>query len=342
MAALDPFMSVPLPNFAMEEELAPGRVRPVPAVTSVEPVRAVESREQMREEDRRAVLDAYEASALAKSLAFQASGQQAVAEKELRDPASVARANRNNVAIRDLVASFAEYDNSVAQAQFDRYLQLFVSLAADSEAAKRERRAREEVRARENALYASLGFLPGNISGEGSVLSLRMALAIDEWLRGRGVFLPSMLGYASSDGFRFMPFSGRSKGALRFGEVLGSYERMYISQYLREMARLGPENFLFYDQTGLGDLGLVERRRFLAEMRRILDEAGITAREWELRYVFGENEKLALDRLGLRAAELRRLEAYREAINTYYGMLRGLVRHYGAGIMSGSMGGASV
>lgn len=340
MAALYPIFDIPYPNFAMEEALAPGRVRPVAEVTPVGAVRAVESREDRPEGDRTTGGDAVEVSVASRDLASQVAGQKVVEE---RDSFLLARLSRENRAIRDLLASFSEYDNSAAQERFSKYLQLFVGLAPDSSAASRnERRGRDEVRARENGLYASLGFMPADITNEGGVMSQRIAVMIDAWLAGRGVFVPSMLGYGSSDGFRFIPFSGEARGALRAGEVLSSYERVRIAQYLREMARLTPEDFLFYDPTGLSELGLGERRSFLAEMGVYLEQARVDARAAELRYVFSEGGRLELAELGLRGDEAKRLEAFREAINTYYGMLRASVRQYGAGILSGMLGGASV
>lgn len=342
MSALTPYMDIPFPNFALEDELAPGRVRPVREVTPVAAVRAVESHAERPEGDRLPMTDGVEVSSAGQRLAEQVAGQMAATDKELKDSVSLTRSRRENLAIRELISSFVGYDNSAAQSQYANYLQLFVTLAADTNAARDEHRARDEVRARENALYASLGFLPADIGIEASVIMQKMALAIDKWLSGKGVFIPSMLSYGSSDGFRFVPLSTASQGALKARDILSSYDRWRISMYLKDMARLTPEDFVFVDPAGLTELGLADRRAFFTEMQQYLDKAGIEARAESLRYAFTAEGRLILTELGLRESEWRKLEAFREAINTYYGMLRASVRQYGAGILSGSLGGAGV
>lgn len=343
MSTLQPYIDMPYPNYAMEEELAPNRVDPVPEVTPVVPVRPVEPFESRAPGEEVVPADAVEFSAAAREISEEnAAGSVQRDSATLSggtrfDPVANAERIRDNLAIRDLIASFDNYDNSNAQARFNSYMQYFVNYAAAAGASGDAGLA--DVRNRENALYASLGFMLDNAATASTPIAERMALAIDSWLNGTGIFQPAMLGYSSSDGFRFTPLTEASRASLRAADALASYERSRIAQYLREMATLTPEDFMFYDPTGLGALPLQERRDFLQRMDELLEQARIDARASELRYVFNENGQLVPEELGLADdSELQRLEAMEEIINSYYAMLIASVQQYKSGIISSSLG----
>lgn len=335
MSTLQPIVDIPFPNFPMDEETAPDRVDPVPEVTATTTVRAVEAPENRVPGEEILFPDTADLSPAGRRLAETAANDAASGFDAVANAESI----RNNLGIRQLIASFDNYDNQAAQRRFARYLQLFASYAATPAATGQNDATLAALREREDELYSALGFIPGNVSAASTPIEQRMAVAIDNWLRGSGVFLPSMLQYSSSDGFRFSPLTDASRASLRAAEALASYERTRVAQYLREMSALTPEDFVFYDPTGLGELPLQQRRQFLERMDQLLQQANIDARAADLRYAFDEEGRLRAEELGLRnEEEIRRLEVLEEVINSYYGMLAASVRQYRAGIISASMG----
>lgn len=343
MSAIAPYIDLPFPNFAMDEIADPNRVAPLRETTPVTPVRPVESTAGKVPGEEIPIPVMLELSAAARRLARNRQRNTTPAdnaqETDSFNPAAEAERIRNNRSIRELVASLGDYDNQAAQERFANYLRLFENYAPPAAAATdADDSAVAAVRARENGLYASLGFLPADIQLSASSISQRMAVAIDDWLKGTGVFLPSMLGYASSDGFRFAPLTETSRQALRAADILASYDRVRIAQYLREMASLTPDRFMFYDPTGLGALALEQRREFLRRMDELLTQAEIDARAADLQYTFDEEGRLILEDGDLRNDdERRRLAALVDVANNYYAMLRASVEQYGAGVVSGSL-----
>ncbi len=189
---------------------------------------------------------------------------------------------------------------------------------------------------RENAYYDYLGISRAdNITME---MRENMAVNIDRWYLGEGVFMPQMLWYSDSSGFRFAPITPRAQEATRAPDVLASHSRPQIAGFLREMAGLTPFEFLFYDPTFLAELTLEARRQFLQRAQTALDQAGVRARAADLRYAFDREGMLLLDLLGLqRERDRLALDRFRADLSNYYGQLADSVRQYDEGIISGSL-----
>lgn len=335
MSALQPIVNVPYPNFPMDDELDPNRVVPVEGVTAPASVREVEAPENRPPGEEIIVPDAAEMSAASIALSQSRARQQ---EDDTFDPTAMASRIRDNLSVRELILSFDNYDNAMARKSYENYLRLFVNIAPEAVETQAGDAVMADIRSRENALYAALGFMPANLEPDTTAYRERMALAIDSWFAGNGVFVPSMLDYSSSDGFRFTPLTAQSRAATRAADTLSSYERTRIAQYLREMARLTPNDFMFYDPTGLGALPLEQRRQFLERVDQLLDQEGIDQRAADLQYTLDENNRLRIDDMELlEEDERRRLEALEESINSYYAMLLASVQQYSAGVISASL-----
>lgn len=335
MSAIQPPMDVPVPNYAAEEAAKPYETdRPVAAANAAAASEAVEA-----EENRAGYApaeDAVDISNAARARAETRYSRRARDEAEREADPLDAEFIRDNLGIRELIRSFENYDNGAARARYDAYLDLFARYGAADAAARRETGAVNALRERENAAYDILLFgrdESGDIAARRSVEQ-----AIDRWFAGTGVFSPNMPRYSSSDGFRFTPVGDAAQAATRANDVLASYERGRIAQYLREMARLTPADFMFRDAAGLGELALDQRREFLRRMDELLVEAEVEAIAGELRYVFDENGKIQLDELGLGEEYVTALDRLREEINTYYGQLRYLTYQYKSGIVSSALG----
>ena len=337
------FIDQPYPIYAAEAAAQPYEPAPVEGVSATNPVRAVEA-EELRPDvnDDTAASDATELSNAARLLARDAAREEMERRLEQRDEKARRDESlldavriRNNRSIRELVASFRNYDNSAAAERYNASLDVFSRYGAEYRDSG-ETGAVANLRAQENDAYLNLG-----ISHAGTVtreVREGISRSIDRWFVGEGVFTPAMLNYPSYDGFMFTPISPAAQAALRSADVLATYERPRIAAYLRELAALTPEDFMFYDPTGLGALSLQQRRDFLARVDQILARERIDARAAELRYSFNAAGEVDLERLGLQdREEIARLERQREEINTYYGQLANSVQQYDAGIVSESL-----
>lgn len=337
---LTPIVYPPYPVAAIEEVDLPYETPPVEETAATTPSRAVESEEDRPREDYPTSPDATAISNTARAMAetVATAGLAAATDGTTADfdPITDVRGIRNNRAIRDLIASFANYDNSNAQVRFNNTLTMFLRYGASSSATG-ETEAVADLRARENSVYERLGL--SNATGTSRTTREEVTLAIERWLDGQGVFLPLMVNYATVDGFRFSPLTTEARQALNAPEVLATYDRSRIATYLREMAQLTPEDFMFYDPTGLDELALEERRRYLAAVDRLLEEAGIEQRAAELRYERDEQDRLRAVEEDLRDEdERRRLDALQDRISGYYDELSASVQQYSAGIISSALG----
>ncbi len=341
MSALAPLVPLPYPDYNADRVDDDRDVEPVPEVNPVTPVRPVDSEENRPESE--APLPPTDAAVMSNTVRTLAAQHR---EADLAnptptgsrmppvsgDPLENAARIRNNLGVRGLIQSFANYDNSAARRRYDAGLNMFVrygpprDLGAESDPVAR-------LRLSEYKDYIAFGVTEGVTPNR--AYREAMAESIDRWLTGQGVFTPAMLRFASTDGFRFSPLTANARGALRASDVLARYDRAQTAAYLREMGALTPSDFLFYDPTGLGALALEARRDFLSFVQRILDQRRIDQRAAELQYAFDEENRIELDRLAaLRQDELRRLEDAEGEINTYYGQLLQSVRQYNAGIIS--------
>lgn len=341
MSTLQPYIDAPYPNFALEEAALPPVVPPVVEVTPTAPARPVEAPEDRPDGDQPAEADAMELSASGRALAdanetLQRSGRTLEQPLSAFDPAVEAGRIRNNVAVRELIQSLDNYDNAAAVSRYTANLGVANVYGASAVQAD-EGNVVANVRAQEDALYAALG-----VARPETVTDTRfrddMMRAIDRWLSAIGVFLPGMLRYSSSDGFRFAQLSEQAETALRSANVMATYDRPRVAQYLRELAALTPMDFMFYDPTGLGDLALRERRLFLKRMDEILRQQRIGLRAAELRYRLDENGRLVAEGEQLDREEQDRLAAQEEVVNDYYAMLKDMVKQYNAGIVSQALG----
>ncbi len=189
---------------------------------------------------------------------------------------------------------------------------------------------------RENAYYDYLGISRAdNITME---MRENMAVNIERWYLGEGVFMPQMLWYSDGNGFRFTPISPRAREATRIQDILASYNRTQIAGFLREMAIVTPLEFIFFDPTRLAILTLEARRQFLSRVQAALDQAGVETRAADLRYAFDREGMLLMDQLGLqRERDRLALDRFRADLSHYYGQLADSVRQYDEGIISGSL-----
>ncbi len=200
----------------------------------------------------------------------------------------------NSRSVTELLSTFENYDNSQAVSQYNNYLNVFTRYTG-SVADNIQENNEANMRAAENATYQYLG-----ISHYGTVTrQVREGIsnAIDRWYVGEGVFTPEMLNYSSGTGFRFSPVSPNAQQALLYRNVLSTYDRNQIAAYLREMARLTPFDFVFYDPTGLEALTLEQRREFLRLVDSLLADAEIQARAADLQYAFTDDGELDFDYL---------------------------------------------
>ena len=351
MSTFVPNIYPPYPVVAAEQAELPRETPPIEEVEAVAAVKAVESAEK------RALTGALnEADALAISESARATAVAAEARSEVNsslqatanafDPVQEGERIRNNRSIRELLASFADYDNSDAQARYARSLSVSgaygaaatsdtANASAASTASADEGDGIEELREKENKVYYELGFYPAGDPDRAE--RAEMEKAVDGWLEGNGVFVPSMLSFPSSDGFRFTPLTEEARASLHSADILSSYDRNRTAAYLREMAELTPGDFMFYDPTGLGDLPLEERREFLARVERLLEEAGAERRAAELRYAFDRQDRLDVNRMAIDdRAERSRIESLSGQISGYYGALMQSTRQYSPGVVSSS------
>lgn len=336
MSSFQPYIDTSYPVYPAEEAAKPYEPGPVEGVSESAPVQPVETEEDRLPEDNDAVALSNAARDLAKARLEETARNQSLASTADNAVLDAAR-TRNNRGIRELIQSFQDYNNTAALARYNNSLAMFVRYGSAA-VSSGESDAIANLRAQENNAYQDLGiYYADNITRDNRE---GISQAIDRWFVGEGVFMPAMLHFTSSDGFRFTPMTSEARMALRTADVLASYERSRIAAYLREMAALAPEDFMFYDPTGLGALGLEQRREFLARMDALLAQERIDARAAELTYAFNSENQLDIERLGLEnSEEIARLEGLREDINTYYGMLRDSVRQYDADIISSSMSG---
>lgn len=332
MSAIQPIVDIPIPNYAAEEAARPyDPDQPVTATGATTGVAAIEAEEDRSGLDYPTAQDASDISKAARALA-EATRSETEFDREA-DYLDGERL-RGNRGIRELIRSFENYNNGAAIAAYNNYLNMFVRYGATSSDSD-ENSTIAALRAQENAVYDNLGIS----HAEGVTRENREGIngAIDRWFVGEGVFFPAMLHYTSSDGFSFTPLTAEAKAAARANDVTASYDRSRIATYLREMAQLTPRDFMFFDSTGLGELGLQERRDFLRRMDELLDQAGIDARAADLRYIFDEEGRIQLEELGLDQQYETRLDQLRDEINTYYGELRYSVHQYKAGIISAAL-----
>lgn len=337
MSAFQPFIDLPYPNYAAEAAAQPYEAGPVESVTPVSPVRPVEPEESRIADEYPTPADLSEISRAARERSEQAyrNARQRRAEEQDRLLANRAPLDanriRNNQGIRELIQSFENYNNQAAVNRYNAFLGVFVRYGANY-VDSGEEGAVANLRAQENQYYEDQLAVSDNVTRanrEG------ISQAIDRWFVGEGVFFPAMLNYTSSDGFRFTPLSAAARPALRAADVMSTYDRNRIANYLRELAGLTPRDFMFYDPTGLGALPLEQRRDFLRRVQETLDQERIEARAAELRYAFNQQNQIDIDLLGLEdREELERLRRDQEAINTYYGQLLASVHQYKAGIVS--------
>lgn len=328
MSAIQPIVDIPIPNYAAEQAARPyDPDQPVTATGATTGVAAVEGEEDRSGLDYPTPQDAYDISKAAHALS-----ESAKSETEFdREADPLEGSVRDNRGIRELIRSFENYNNGAAVAAYNNYLTMFVRYGATASDTD-ENGAIASLRAQENAVYDNLGIS----HAEGVTRENREGInrAIDRWFVGEGVFFPAMLHYSSSDGFSFTPLTSEARAAARAADVTSSYDRSRIATYLREMAQLTPRDFMFFDSTGLGELGLQERREFLRIMDEVLERLDIEARAAELRYAFDEEGRIQVEELGLEEQYQTRLDQLRDEINTYEGALRFSVHQYKAGIVS--------
>ena len=341
MSVQQPY-EIPYPNLPAEQMQRPYEPPPVGAVTGAAASRSVEQ-EAERSTDNSAQTDmATISNTIRIWLQNAARIARERAEREAANEASFAEMAltnengiRNNPAIRELLVSFQNYDNSPAVQSYDQYLSMFTGYnPAYGPPTENDLLAAAQVL--ENEDYFNFGITRAD--NETREQREGISIAIDRWFVGEGVFSPLMLHHSSSDGFRFTPLSQASRMALRAADVLASYERTRIANYLREMANLTPNDFMFYDPTGLGSLALRDRREFLAQVDRLLTQADIEARASELRYQISGDAITGVEIMDLESEQMRaRIRELVEQINTYYGQLMNSIRHYGMGVVSDSM-----
>lgn len=333
MSSFQPYIDTSYPIYPAEEAARPYQPAPVAGVEGTAPARQVESEENSGVDGRSATADALALSNAARELSRNAD-EEALRTRDISAAAAIEAVSAGeNLGIRELIQSFANYNNTAALARYANSLSMFARYGS-AYSTSDETDAVANLRAQENSLYQDPGaFYTDNVTMENRE---GISQAIDRWFVGEGVFMPAMLHFSSSDGFRFTPLTSEAQKAQRAADVFATYDRSRIVAYLREMAELTPEDFMFYDPTELTELRLQERRDFLARMDELLVQAEIDARAAELRYVFNTENQLDQTLLGLEAEEIARLELYREDINTYYGMLRESVRQYDDSIVSAS------
>lgn len=335
MSAIQPPFDLPTPAMIPEPDPI-YESNPVEKVEPTTPSRAAESNEQRPDDvqDEEVVLSAEGRTMFQEAMDARRAGtapRDAVAtESDILTNASL----RNTPALRELLQSFRNYDNAQAIREYNSSLDMFTRYGA-GEAAAGEPDAVSALRGFENDAYRYLG-----ISYRGfTTREIResIGLAIDRWFAGQGVFTPEMLRFPSSDGFRFSPLSQASRAALRAADVMAGYDRPRIATYLREMARLTPNDFMFYDPTGLDTLALQQRRDLMRRIDSMLREEQLDARAAELRFT-ATDDTLALNEEAIADQALsQRIEDMMAQINTYYGQLTNSVRQYNAGVVSDAM-----
>ena len=323
---------IPQPNYAAEEAAKPPETPPVEPVAATTPASPIEG-ELARDKNGSDFQDEL-------SLSYEARDRMLEVLELRRQEKKAANARavydiHNGPALRELLSSFATYDNSRAIANHSHRLAMFSSYGSDTTPTS-EANAVASLRAAENEIYATMGI--SRSTNETREAREAASRAIDLWLAGEGVFQPQMLNAPSSDGFRFTPLSDASQMTLRAATVLSTYERARITEYLRELANLTPNDFMFYDPTGLEELALSQRREFLARVEQLLTQAETQSRAAELRYQVTDTGTLAVETDGIADEnERRRLEALSAQINTYYGQLNNSVRQYNQGIISNAL-----
>ncbi len=331
MSAINPIIPVPVPNIAAEDAAQPyDPDRPVNSVSATSAARAVESEENRPPSEYGTAPDAYDLSRAAREMATTRSQEDTERDANPLDAGRI----RDNRSIRELMQTFQNYNNSAAVSRFVSHLDGFIRYGAPYTDSG-EDSVIANLRAQENAVYTSLGL--SRNSSRNLEIRESVAQAIDRWFVGNGVFSPEMVRYSSTDGFRFVPLSTPARAVTRAAEVLSTYDRNRIAAYLREMANLTPQDFMFYDPTGLGALGLDDRRTFLARVDELLRQQRIDARAAELRYIADEEERLRIEAIEDAERIQTRLDELRDEINTYYGQLRYMVHQYKAGIISESL-----
>lgn len=331
-SALTPYVDLPFPNLAAEEARLPHDPdAPVSGVSATTRATPVESEEARPPNDYVTSPDIYELSRAARERTGLARTESAEDYLERTAAAVDAARREDNLGIRELIRSFQDYDNAAARARYNNFLSTFARYGGGYVNVD-EGNAVANLRAQEDERYMNLGI--SRAEADTRATREGMSGAIDRWFVGEGVFFPAMLQYNSSDGFMFTPVSSVALQALRSAEALATYERTRIAAYMREMAALTPEDFMFYDPTGLGALGLEQRREFLRRIDALLLQEQVDARAADLRYVFDERGRLVLEELGLDDENLTRIEQLRQEINSYYGQLLFSVHNYKAGIIS--------
>lgn len=308
---------------------------PVPEVEPVTPARPVRAEEERPPEA--TAEDVATLSAAARELtgdALDRSRSERTAANAAVSPAEPFGV-RTGRALRELLATFSGYDNRLARTAYNYYLNMFTRYGS-SEFAAEEDDAVNAFRTMENGAFRNLGVSRADVDTR--EVREGIARAVDRWFVGEGVFMPQMLGHSSSDGFLFSPLSQASMASLRSAEVLASYDRSRIALYLRELAGLGPNDFLFSDPTGLDEMTLVGRREFLARVDRLLADAELDLMAAELRYVRNADGSLAVDESRLAEERARReIRELTAQLNTYYGQLADSVSQYGPGVVSDAL-----
>ncbi|MCC8189096.1 MAG: hypothetical protein LIP77_00485 [Planctomycetes bacterium] len=337
MAAIYQFYELPYANVAAEEMRRVEDVPPVAAVeatSAVQPVRPVGERVDDGLDTSDGLAISYAARHLVENIRHVTGAGQSAASSRI-DSHSLSAESRHSPALQELVAGFAGYNNDAAVRQYNYYLGMFTTYGTDQAVAE-DVDALATVRSLENGVYGSMGIaLAGEITRE---MREGIGAAIDRWIREEGVYMPGMLWYASSDGFRFTPLSRSAAATTRSADVMSTYDRIRIAAYLRELAQLTPNDFLFYDPTGLDLASLDDRREFLTRVDRLLAEERIDLLASEIHYGVDGEGSLDLQTLReLDREDQQRLEALRDQLNTYYGMLRNSVAQYQAGIISASL-----
>ncbi len=230
--------------------------------------------------------------------------------------------------VRELVATFDSYNNSQAIASASQFIDLY-SKYGGGIGESMDASANQDLAGMDPFLV----LIRETLHPTSSARDIREAIreAINRWFLGAGVFSPVMLGHSSRAGFRFSPLSSRSMRALHHRDIIATSNRAIIAAYLREMVLLRPGDFMFYDPTGLGSLGLLARWGFLSLMANLLSAAGASAHASDLHYRFNRDGTPDFDYLDRQIASARRrlsdlinqrTDAYGQMLNQYqrYGL----------------------
>lgn len=285
--SVDPIDNIP----PVANEIVEPEVEPVPEVTPARGARNIvpdgdDTESTLTSAD---LADMVDISAGARELSLEFRDAKPPAEAT---DAAVARM-ASGTGVRELLATLVRYDNGAAVRAYEGYLALFSHYGSPTELIQEELAILRDEPVDKFA-FRNLGVFTG---GEADVEQRRaVAVAMDRWFEGQGVFKPEMLHFPSGLGFRLSPRSEAAHNARNASAVLATDNPAMIAAYLREMAHLTPGDFIIYDPTGLSALSLFQRRNFLANADAILTRAGIGVRAAELAYAFDADGAVVLTR----------------------------------------------